>query len=356
MDEFEHSAQLDARPEGDIDSGTVFMVDGSPAVADGFRRHVANILRFDIVAVMPYLYVLGLGLALFVLERSVLIGSGAVDVRATAVLPLALVAMGETFAVFTRGIDLSVGGILSLTTAILATHGQPSGLRLIVELVAVVLLGGFLGSLNGAIIALSRLQPFIVTLATWSIWDGVALRILPIEGGTPPPGLENAIIGNILGIPKSVWGIVLLLVFWIWLRNTRFMTDLRAIGSDEGRARLSGVALVRRRIQVYLLSGLFAAIAGVWVTAATASGAPNAGDQFILTSIAAVVIGGTSIFGGIGSGARTVVGAVALLMIPDVIFALNLASFWSVFFQGFLLIVAVAMSSIIMQVRTARAG
>jgi ribose transport system permease protein len=178
----------------------------------------------------------------------------------------------------------------------------------------------------------------------------VAFAVLPTEGGTPPD-MTNLYTGNILSVPKSVWGIVLLFLLWWWMRHTRFVTDLKAIGSDEARARLIGVPLIRRRIQVYALSGILAAAAGVWVTATTASGAPNAGDQFILNSIAAVVVGGTSIFGGIGSGARTIIGAVALLMIPDLIFAINLPSFWSVFFQGFLLIVAVTISSITLQLR-----
>jgi ribose transport system permease protein len=162
-------------------------------------------------------------------------------------------------------------------------------------------------------------------------------------------------VGTILGIPKSVWGVILLFLLWWWLRPTRFVTDLKAIGSDEGRARLIGVPLVRRRIQVYALSGALAAGAGIWVTATTASGAPNAGDQFILNSVAAVVVGGTSIFGGIGSCARSIIGAIALLMIPDLIFALNLPSYWSVFFQGFLLIVAVTISSVTLQLRASQA-
>ena len=248
-----------------------------------------------------------------------------------------------------------MGGVISLTTAILATHGNYSGPELIVEMLLVVLLGAALGAVNGTIIATTRLQPFIVTLATWSILDGIALKVLPLEGGSPPMQLANDIIGAFFRIPKSVLLIVVLFLFWFWIRNTRFLIDLRAIGSDEARARLSGSSPGSAENQsVYMVSGMFAAMAGIWVTAATASGSPTAGDQFILQSVAAVVIGGTSIFGGVGSGARTIVGAIALLMIPDVIFALNLSSFWSVFFQGFLLIVAVAISSVLQQVRLVR--
>ncbi len=353
MNDIDREPAGTAGPEGTIDSG------GPPALANGPvaalpGSYLSYLSRIDIVAVMPFIYVLVLGIVIYTLQKSLLIGSGSVDVRASAVLPLALVALGQTFAIFTRGIDLSVGGVLSLTTAILATHGQYSGPGLILEILLLILLGAALGSLNGIVIATSRLQPFIVTLATWSIWDGVALKVLPTEGGTPPAQLSTDVAGAFFGIPKSVWAVALLFLLWLWLRNTRFVMDLKAIGSDEGRARLIGLPLIRRKVQVYLLSGALAAAAGVWVTATTASGAPNAGDQFILNSVAAVVVGGTSIFGGIGSGARTIIGAIALLMIPDAIFALNLASFWSVFFQGFLLIVAVTISSIVLQLRAAR--
>jgi ribose transport system permease protein len=354
MNEVDHEPTGGVGPEGTIDSGGPPALATGPIIAAAPGSYLSYLSRVDIVAIMPFLYVLVLGIVIYALQKSLLTGPGAVDVRASAVLPLALVALGQTFAIFTRGIDLSVGGVLSLTTAILATHGQYSGAGLILEIVVLILFGAALGALNGIVIATSRLQPFIVTLATWSIWDGVALKVLPTEGGTPPAQLSTAVAGSIIGIPKSVWAVVLLFLLWMWLRNTRFVMDLKAIGSDEGRARLIGLPLIRRKVQVYLLSGALAAAAGVWVTATTASGAPNAGDQFILNSVAAVVVGGTSIFGGIGSGARTIVGAIALLMIPDAIFALNLASFWSVFFQGFLLIVAVTISSVVLQLRAAR--
>jgi ribose transport system permease protein len=184
----------------------------------------------------------------------------------------------------------------------------------------------------------------------------VALLILPQEGGASPVDLTTLVLGNIVGIPKSVWIFVVLFLLWLWLRDTRLIGDLRAIGSDEARARLIGVPIRRRKIQCYLLSGVFAALAGIWIAGQTGSGAPNAGDPYILSSVASVVIGGTSIFGGTGSAAASVAGAVAFLMIPDLISATELSSFWSVFFQGALLIVAVTASSIAMQLRARRSG
>lgn len=321
----------------------------SPQVA---QLLAATLRRSDPLLLLPYLYVLGLGVAIYLLQPSLITGTGALDVRATAVLPLALVAFGQSLALFTRGVDLSIGGVVSVSTAILATRGNLSGPSLILELLTVVGFGVLAGCLNGIAVGVTRLQPFIVTLATWSIWGGVAFRILPVEGGTVPTQLTNALLGNLLGVPKSVWLVALLFLVWIWLRHTRFIVDVMAIGSDEARARLTGVHVVRRKIETYAISGAFAALAGIYVAAQTASGSPTAGDQFILSSVAAVVIGGTSIFGGRGSIASSIMGAIAFLMIPDLIFGLKLVSFWSVFFQGFLLIVAVTITSLALQLRS----
>jgi len=305
---------------------------------------------------MPYVYLVGLSLALYFTQSVLLTGPGSLDVRATAVLPLALIAFGQTLAIYTRGIDLSVGGVVSTTTAIVATHAGVKGLSLVGVVVGVIALGIFGGLINGLIVAFTRVQPFIATLATWSIWGGIAFVILPVEGGATPQRLVDLALGNLFGVPKSLLAILILLAAWAWLRNTRFVIDLKAIGSDEARARLIGVPLVRRKIQVYALSGGLAALAGIWVAAQTASGSPTAGDQFILNSVAAVVIGGASIFGGTGSAASSIIGAIVLLMIPDLVFALKLTSFWSVFFQGFLLIVTVLISSIVITARQSRAG
>jgi ribose transport system permease protein len=247
----------------------------------------------------------------------------------------------------TRGIDLSIGGVISVSSALLATHLAATGWLLLPELLLVVALGVAIGFLNGAIIAFTPIQPFIVTLATWSIWDGVAFAILPVEGGTVSPTLISAVSGSLFGVPKSVWIVIALLLLWRWLRATRLVDDLVAIGSDENRARLLGVRTGRRKLQVYAISGLLAALASIWVTGQTQAGSPNGGDQFILSSIAAVVIGGTSIFGGKGSAASSIMGAIAFLLIPILVFALNLTSFWSIFFQGLILIVAVTFNSII---------
>ena len=311
-------------------------------------------LRLDrerLTAVMPYLYCLVLVVAISAFDSGLIFGPGSLDIRATAVLPLALVAFGQTLVVFTRGTDLAVGGVLSVATALLATHFTGTGAALVGELLAVVALAALAGAVNGAIIATTRLQPFIVTLATWSVLGGVALLILPQEGGSVSTDLNAWVTGAVAGVPKSVIGVVALFVIWIWLRWTRFVLDLKAIGSDERRAELVGVPIVRRKIQTYALSAVLASLAGVWLAGQAGGGSPVIGNDYILESVAAVVIGGTSIFGGTGSVAASIAGAIALLMIPDLIYVLHISSFWTGFVQGVLLIVAVTTSSLLLRVR-----
>lgn len=327
-------------------------VSGARTVSDwrsGFRfdRNVA-------VTAIPYVYCIVLAAAIYTINSPLLVGTGALDIRATALLPLALVAFGQTLVVFTRGIDLSVGGVISTASALLATHLAGEGLVLVGELAVVVLIGLASGLLNGLVIAKTSLQPFIVTLSTWSILSGIAILTLPQQGGLVSPQLTTWLTGSVVGIPKSVIGVAALVLLWIWLRSSRFVLDLKAVGSDERRAELAGVRVVRRKIEVYAFSGCMAALAGIWLAGQAGGGSPVVGNDYILTSVAAVVVGGTSIFGGVGSALASIAGALALQMIPDLIFALNVSSFWTGFVQGVLLIVAVMLSSLLLQARRNR--
>jgi ribose transport system permease protein len=327
---------------------------GVPSPASIAGRIPVRLDTEFITTVMPYLYCVVLAVAIYILDSPLLVGAGSLDIRATALLPLALVAFGQTLAVFTRGTDLSVGGVLSVATALLASHFTGTGAMLVLELLGVVAIAALAGAVNGFIIARSALQPFIVTLSTWSILGGVAILLLPQEGGAVSPELTGWVTGTLVGIPKSVLAVGLLVVLWFWLRWSRFILDLKAIGSDQRRAELMGVRIVRRKVETYMASSVFAALAGIWLAGQSGGGSPIIGNEYILTSVAAVVIGGTSIFGGTGSVAASIAGALALEMIPDLIFALHISSFWTGFVQGVLLIVAVTFSSLVLHLRRSR--
>ena len=145
-----------------------------------------------------------------------------------------------------------------------------------------------------------RLQPFLVTLATWSILSGAALLVLPIDGGSLPAGWMAFGSATFLGLSSSVWILIVLFVFWLWFRSTRLGVTIRATGSNEKSAYLSGVSLTFVNAMTYGLSGLFAALAALYLTTQTGAGSPTIGKDYILPSVAAAVIGGISLFGGRG--------------------------------------------------------
>jgi ribose transport system permease protein len=303
---------------------------------------------------MPYVYAVAFIVAILLIQPALISGHDVIDGRVTLMVPLALIAYGQTFVIVTRGIDLSVGGLVSVCSALLCTHLNVDGPVLVLELLAILALGALLGLINGMLIAYMKLEPFLVTLASWTIMGGVAFAVLPIEGGAPAPSLIALLTGDLVGVPKSVIAMLVLFAAWFWLRRTLFITDLMAIGSDEHRARLAGVRVNRRKIQAYLWTGIFAAAAAIWMTAQTASGSPRVGDDFILASIVAVVLGGTSIFGGLGSAASSVAGAIAFMLIPTLVYAFNLESFWSICFQGLALMLAVVANAIVQNAGTWR--
>jgi ribose transport system ATP-binding protein len=256
-------------------------------------------------------------------------------------MTLILVATGQTIVILSGGFDLSVGGIVSLTTVIAATrldHGTGSE---VLWLVLILAGGALLGALNGAIITALRMDPFIVTLATWSIWSGAASLILSVDGGTIPTSLLNFGNDTFIGLATAVWIMVAILAFWVVFTRTRLGLEITAVGSSRTAAFLSGVRIARRLIAAYALSGLFSALAGLYLTTQTSTGSPNAGGEFILTSVAAVVIGGTAVAGGRATIGGTIAAAFILTVIGNVVFSFGLDSGWTVVLSGALLIGAV---------------
>ncbi len=268
------------------------------------------------------------------------------NVDGAATMTLILVAAGETIVIVRGGIDLSVGGVLSLSTAIAATRFGDSATVTVLWMALILALGTAVGTLNGALISLLELQPFLVTLATWSVVGGVALVILPTEGGHIPGFWVDAGAGTVLGLSLAIWGLILLLVWWAWFRRTRLNATLRAAGSSERSAFLCGVSLGRMNLAAYGLAGFFAALGGLFLTSQTGSGSPTVGNDFVLPAVAAVVIGGTSLFGGRGGLSGTVLGAFILTTVGNVVFVLHISSYWQPVVSGLILLLAVLAASL----------
>ncbi|OYV83375.1 MAG: ABC transporter permease, partial [Acidiphilium sp. 21-68-69] len=222
-------------------------------------------------------------------------------------IPLVFAAVGQSFVVLTRGIDLSVGGVVDLANALAAvTMGKSLGGALLWSAV-ILAVGAACGLVNGLLVAFGRLQPIVVTLATLSIYQGLAIRVLPAPGGAIPPAYTNLLVN-----PNAPWALVyigLLILAWAAFRRSRTGVDLYAIGNDEASSRALGVRVLRTKIIAYMLDGALAAAAGLFLAASATAGDATTGNSYTLTSIVAVVLGGVSLFGGRGSAAGAIAGA-----------------------------------------------
>ena len=256
---------------------------------------------------------------------------------------VAILALGQTFVIVSGGIDLSVGSVLGLAGIVFGWATVIAGLPLPVALALGIGVGALAGLTNGLLITLGNLPPFIATLAMLSAARGLALVI---SNGVPlnpiPEAVRTLGNGNLLFVPLPV---VLMLVMWIItlgiLRSTYPGRCMYAIGGNEEAARLSGINVSRQKLIIYTLSGFFAGIAGILLTARLASAQPQAGFTFELDAIAAVVIGGASLSGGVGTASGTLIGALILGVLRNGLNLLNVSSFWQQVVIGAVIALAV---------------
>jgi ribose transport system permease protein len=284
-------------------------------------------------------------------------------------MTLVFAGMAQTTVVITGGIDLSVGPVISmsnsLASAIFSETDDP--LNIVLVVIVVLTVASLAGLINGLIVVYGRLQPIIVTLATASIYSGIALYLRPRPGGYVPDAYGDLLtrrVGQLL--PESLFGaeptgitaffqsffdfipasfillLVVLLLVWIPFRRSRLGMWVYAVGSNEGAAYMSGVNVKRAKVSAYVLGGFFAGIAGLFLTAQTGSGDATTGAVFTLQSIAVVVLGGTSLFGGSGGVTGTILGAVALRLIPTILFFARVNPLQQPLWEGAVILLAVA--------------
>ncbi|MFN8677207.1 MAG: ABC transporter permease [Thermomicrobiales bacterium] len=277
-------------------------------------------------------------------------------------LTLAAASLGQTMVVLTGGIDLSIGPMVSLTNSIASatTEKENPGGSMVKAALAALAVGALGGFINGAMVAYGRLQPIIVTLATGSIWTGIALYIRPSPGGFIPPDFSALISGTAfqepavlpgglswgIPIPRAAFIIAGMVIFWVLFRRTPLATRIYAVGSSEGAAYLSGVNVQRTLLAAYTLAGLAAGVAGLINSGQTSTGNALGGAIFTLNSIAAVVLGGAALAGGAGSFLGTLAGAYVIAVIPSVLQFYGVSSFYKDLVQGSILLVAVALGAI----------
>lgn len=262
--------------------------------------------------------------------------------------------VGMTLVILSGGIDLSVGAILGLAGAVaagllkngvaLAAFSVRLEFTAMGAVVAGIVVGAAAGWFNGAAITRFRLPPFVATLGMLSIARGLTMLW---TGGYPITSLGDSFgfigTGAFVGVPMPVWIMVTLVAaFVVVTKRTRFGRHIYAVGGNERAALLTGLRVNRVKIAVYTLAGALAGVAGLIVTARLDSAQPNAGLGYELDSIAAVVIGGTSLSGGRGSIMGTVLGCLIIGVLNNGLFLLNVSPFWQQVIKGGVILLAVA--------------
>ena len=223
---------------------------------------------------------------------------------------VALVALPMTYIIITGGIDLSVGSIMGLSAILLGYSWQNWGFPLGVSIVFAILAGTLCGLFNGYLIVRVRVPPLIMTLASLALFRGMAEGISQARSVRGyPEWFFRMGQGELFGVPTQLWLLVVaVIVFWVVLTKTTFGRSLYAIGHNEAAARYSGIAVDKIKLTIYALSGTMAGLAGYIFVSRVSTTRSDMGTGLELDVIAAVVLGGTSIFGGIGTIAGTVIG------------------------------------------------
>jgi len=272
---------------------------------------------------------------------------------------IATLALGQTLVILTAGIDLSAGAIAVFSSILMANMATKLGFPGVIALIIGLVLGTAMGALNGWLVTRIKLPPFIVTLATLSIFfslNSVVSRSETIRG-SDMPGIMTATGNNALRIGgfSLTWGTIIMLLlfafFWYALGNTAWGKHVYATGDDLEAARLSGIRTDRVLLSVYLVAGLIYAI-GAWILMGRlASASPNVGTEYNLDSITAVVLGGTSLFGGRGLVLGTLVGALIVGVFRNGLQLAGVDVVWQGTAIGLLVLIAVALDQWIRKVK-----
>ncbi|MDP8996970.1 MAG: ABC transporter permease [Pseudomonadota bacterium] len=262
---------------------------------------------------------------------------------------LAFVAMAQALVVLTSGIDLSVGMIFTLTNCMASWLVSGSPTHVVIGVIAVLLVGTICGAINGMVVIYGRLQPIVATIATGAIYYGIALALRPQPGGTVDENLADILTGKVLGVIPASLVVLFVVVLLIWVPFSRSVTGraVYAVGSSEHAAYMSGVPIKRAKFMAYTLAGLLAGVGGLFLTFFTYTGEASyaGGNNYTLFSIASVVLGGVSLFGGKGSVIGAIFGALAFRTIGDLLFVFDFDPLWQPLFQGVVLMLAVSIGA-----------
>jgi len=329
-----------------VDSSTAPVTDpgdsgSSPPSSLGtlYRRH-REVLRLLVI-------VAALWVVLAVMAPHFLTFSNVTNIFINAA-PLALVAAGLTLVIIAGDLDLSAGSALALVSTVSAILMVDFGVPWVLAFVMGIVLGGVAGLVNGLLVTRIGIPSFITTLAAMSTLRGIALLI---SDGSAVAGLPDPVTAlartRFVGLPVVLWfPIVVIPVLGFILSRTNLGLSIYAIGGNREAARIAGVAISRTRVTVLTISGLLAGVAAVIMTARLGVGSPIIASTLAMDAITAVVIGGTSLFGGAGRMSGTVLGVVLIASLQNGLVLLDVSAYWQQIAVGLVLVVAVAIDAL----------
>ncbi|MDO8986197.1 ABC transporter permease [Cypionkella sp.] len=256
---------------------------------------------------------------------------------------LALVSLGQTLVIITRGIDLSVGSMVSLASVLLSgiTDGDPT--MMWVALIAIMAAGVLVGLINAGASIYLGVHPLIVTLGTGAVLQGVTLLYTQTPIGKMPKGFDELAYGRILGLPiGAVFTIAAFVLTAIFLRKAPLGRYIYATGDDALGAQLMGLPRRRVLFVAYGFCGLMASVAAIFLVARLGAGQPYTGQNFTLTSITPVVVGGTLLSGGRGGVIGTLMGVYLVSLLNNLLNFMDISSHYQLIVQGLIVIIAVS--------------
>lgn len=260
---------------------------------------------------------------------------------------LALAALAQFFAILVRGIDLSIGSMIAVCNVAASYLVSGSPLEIALGMITVLALGVLLGMINGLAIVYGRVEPIVATLATGAIYGGIALLLRPTPGGNIDFDLSELLTYDTFGVPTSlIILLVIVVAVAIPLRRTRIGLSMLAVGSGENAAYLTGVSVNTAKLAAYSMAGLFAGLTALFIGFVTLTGDANVGPSYTLNSIAAVVLGGVPLSGGVGTPILPVLGALILKTISSLMFFTGLPPLAQPFFEGLVLAIAIGIGAI----------
>jgi ribose/xylose/arabinose/galactoside ABC-type transport system permease subunit len=270
-----------------------------------------------------------------------------VSIWANQGILLALAAIAQFFVVLVKGIDLSVGPVVALTNVVASYWLAGSPLEVAIGTAGVLLVGTACGLANGIAVVYGRVQPIVATLATGSMFYGIALTLRPTPGGEVNEGISDALTYDIYGVPTTLIVMVLVVLALAGpLRKTRLGLAMYAIGSSETSAYMTGLRTGTVKLAAYAAGGFFSGAAGFFVAMVTLTGDAGVGPSYTLNSIAAVVLGGVALTGGVGNPLGAVVGALILKTISSLMLFTGLPPLAQPFFEGAILAIAIMLGAL----------